>query len=87
MPLSDAYNKRNGEYIEASRAKKDSATLAGMRAELDAIREKMEPYYEQMDVIDKKFINDNPGSFVTAYLLRFRISGMTLPKRNPPITS
>ncbi|WP_341838808.1 TlpA disulfide reductase family protein [Chitinophaga caseinilytica] len=78
MPLSDEYNKLNNAYIEARRAKKDSATLAGMIHQLDEVKEKMDPYYEQIDAIDKKFIDEHPASFVSVYLLRFRIGNMQL---------
>lgn len=77
-PLSDHYNKLNLAYIAARKAKKDSATLAGMLDQLDKVKEDMEPFYEKMEVLDKDFITQHPGSYVTAYLLRFRISGMPL---------
>ncbi|GEP96292.1 TlpA disulfide reductase family protein [Chitinophaga cymbidii] len=79
-PLSASYNKQNLAYIEARKAKKDSATLAGMLNELEEIKEKMEPYYEKMNAIDKDFIEKNPASFASAYLLRFRIGSMKLPE-------
>jgi len=77
-PLSDRYNKLNLEYIAARKAKKDSATLAGMLDQLDKIKDDMEPFYEKQEAIDKDFIEKHPGSYVTAYLLRFRISSMPL---------
>ncbi len=77
-PLSAEYNKLNNEYIAARRAKKDSATQAELIARLDKVKEKMEPYYEQIDAIDKDFIAKHPASYASAYLLRFRIGGMTL---------
>lgn len=77
-PLSATYNKLNLAYIAARKAKKDSATLAGMLDELEEVKEKMEPYYEKMEAIDKDFITKHPASYATAYLLRFRISNMSL---------
>ncbi|MGN7723763.1 thioredoxin-like domain-containing protein [Chitinophaga sp. 22620] len=77
-PLSATYNRLNLAYIAARKAKKDSATLAGMLDELEEVKGKMEPYYEKMEVIDKDFIEKHPASYASAYLLRFRISGMPL---------
>jgi thiol-disulfide isomerase/thioredoxin len=77
-PLSATYNELNLEYIAARKAKKDSATLAGMLDELEEVKGKMEPYYEKMEAIDKDFIEKHPASYASAYLLRFRISGMPL---------
>lgn len=77
-PLSATYNKLNMAYITARKAKKDSATLAAMLNELEEVKEKMEPYYEKMDAIDKDFIEKHPASYASAYLLRFRISSMSL---------
>ncbi|WP_126246655.1 TlpA disulfide reductase family protein [Chitinophaga rhizosphaerae] len=77
-PLSDEYGKLNNEYIAARRAKKDSASLAGMLEKLEELKEKMEPYYAQMEVIDKAFIEKNPVSFASLFMLRFRISQMSL---------
>lgn len=77
-PLSATYNKLNLAYIAARKAKKDSATLAGMLDELEEVKGKMEPYYEKMEVIDKDFIEKHPASYASAYLLRFRIGSMPL---------
>ncbi|WP_298709626.1 AhpC/TSA family protein [Chitinophaga sp.] len=77
-PLSAEYNRLNGEYIAARRAKKDSATLAGMLDQLEKVKEKMDPYYEQMEAIDRAFIEKHPNSYASAYLMRFRVSSMKL---------
>lgn len=79
-PLSTQYNKLNMAYIEARKAKKDSATLAAMLDELEEVKGKMTPYYEKMEAIDMDFIEKHPASYASAYLLRFRISGMPLPE-------
>ncbi|MGE7774957.1 redoxin domain-containing protein [Chitinophaga sp. NPDC101104] len=77
-PISEKFNQLNKEYIAARRAKKDSATQAGLINQLDELKEKMGPYQDQLDAIDKKFIDGHPASFVSVYLLRFRIGGMNL---------
>ena len=79
-PLSATYNKLNLAYIAARKEKKDSATLAAMLDELGEVKDKMEPYYEKMGAIDRDFIEKHPASYASAYLLRFRISSMTLPE-------
>ncbi len=38
------------------------------------IRDKMEPYNRQLDTIDYKFFSSHPGSYVTAYMLRFHVA-------------
>ena len=38
----------------------------------------MEPYYAQMEAIDKAFIEKNPGSYASLFMLRFRIGQMSL---------
>lgn len=77
-PLSDAYNKANTEYIEAVKAKKDEATLASLKEAATNAKDAMDPYYEQLEEKDKAFMDKNPSSFVTANILRYRISGMQL---------
>lgn len=74
IPLSKQYNELNDEYINAIRAKKDSATLEGYKDKLEAIRDKMEPYYEKSNAIEEEFIKTHPGSYVSGYLLRYKIS-------------
>ncbi|NLR59180.1 AhpC/TSA family protein [Chitinophaga polysaccharea] len=77
-PLSDAYNNGNKEYMADMRAKKSEDAMKPLKEKLDAIKEKMEPYYGEMEKIDKAFIDQYPDSYVSAQLLRFRVSGMPL---------
>ncbi len=77
-PLSEAYNKKNLIYIEAMKAKKDEATLATLKDEANQAKDAMDPYYEQMGKIEEGFMDKHPASFVTASLLRYRISAMPL---------
>ncbi|NII29339.1 AhpC/TSA family protein [Pseudoflavitalea sp. X16] len=79
-PLSEAYNKANNTYIEAMKAKKDEATLESLKGAANTAKEAMEPLYEQMNTIDGAFMDKYPQSFVTASVLRYRISGMLLPE-------
>ncbi|MEC5145135.1 TlpA disulfide reductase family protein [Chitinophaga sp. 212800010-3] len=77
-PLSDAFNKLNKEYIAGMRAKKTDAALNPLKVKLDKLKEQMEPYYDEMEKVDKAFIDQHPDSYVSAELLRYRVSGMPL---------
>jgi thiol-disulfide isomerase/thioredoxin len=77
-PLSDAYNKANMIYIAAMKAKKDEATLDALKETADKAKDVMYPYYKQLGEIDKTFMGKNPASYVTASILRYRISDMPL---------
>lgn len=75
-PISDSFSHANDVYIAAIRAKKDEATLDQLKNEADAIKERMEPYQEQIGDIQEKFMDTHPTSFVTASMLRYKIGGM-----------
>lgn len=77
-PLQENYNKANNAYVQARKAKKDSITLESLIKATYTARDAMDPYYKQMDAIDEEFMNKHPQSFVTASLLRYRVSGMPL---------
>jgi len=73
-----AYNKGNEEYIAAMKAKKDEATLEQMKAKLTEVKDKMEPFQEQMQQNTMNWIKQHPESWVTAYMMRFYASRMKL---------
>ncbi|WP_202183162.1 TlpA disulfide reductase family protein [Chitinophaga solisilvae] len=77
-PLSAAFDKLNKEYMAGMRAKKGETALTPLKNKLDKLKEQMEPYYEQREAIDKKYIDEHPDSYLAAYLLRWRVSGMPL---------
>jgi thiol-disulfide isomerase/thioredoxin len=77
-PLSGAYEKLNKEYIVAVRAKKSDAALEPYKTKLDHIKDQMEPFYNEMEKVDKAFMDEYPDSYITAQLLRFRVSSMPL---------
>lgn len=77
-PLSESYNKANMAYIEARKAKKDEATLEALKETATKAKDAMDPYYEQLGKVDEAFMDQYPASFVTASILRYRISGMPL---------
>ncbi len=78
MPLRKSYDKLNEEYIKARREKKDSAFTAPMLQKLDQIKGQMEPYSEEVSTARKDFIEKNPGSYVSAYMLRSYLNDMNL---------
>lgn len=43
-----------------------------------AIREQFEPFNARMDKIDEAFIRSHPDSYISAYLMRFKMSSMKL---------
>ncbi|NML38678.1 AhpC/TSA family protein [Chitinophaga sp. G-6-1-13] len=77
-PLSAAYNKLNTEYSAGMRAKKTEAALKPLKDKLEKLKDQMEPHYEAMEKVDKAFIDKYPDSYVSAQLLRFRVSGIPL---------
>ena len=77
-PLGDNYDKLNLEYIQAMKRTKDEDTLSYYLNRATEAKEAMEPLLKKLDSIDKRFIADNPSSYVTAYLMRFKVSGMEL---------
>ena len=79
-PLREVYDKANNIYIEAIKAKKDEATLEALKEKATQAKDDMDPFFEKLGQIDMEFIDKHPNSYVTAYLLRYRISGMPLKK-------
>jgi thiol-disulfide isomerase/thioredoxin len=77
-PLSEAYQEANGIYIAALKAKKDSATLDALKEKAEKAKNAMDPYSKQLKDIEKEFMNNHPSSYVTATILRYRISDMPL---------
>ena len=77
-PLSEAYEKVGAIYREAIKAKKDEATLETLKEAANQAKDAMDPYYDRIRKIDEDFMDQHPASYVTASILRSRISGMPL---------
>lgn len=73
-PLNAEHSKLKEAYIEASRQKKDSTTLAGYSEKLENLKEQMRPYSARMREAEDEFIAAHPDSYVSAYLLRYKIA-------------
>ncbi len=76
-PLSKEYDKLNLEYIAAMRRTKDEDSLQYYKDKAVAAKDAMDPYIEKLDVIDRAFIERHPASYVTASMMRYKISSMT----------
>lgn len=75
-PYSEAYNKANMAYINARREKKEGVNLDSLKELATKAKDAMDPFYEELQQVDKSFMDKYPSSFVTASILRYRISGM-----------
>ncbi|WP_207531792.1 TlpA disulfide reductase family protein [Desertivirga arenae] len=75
-PISAAYNKANMEYMAAVKAKEPEVKQEALKAKATAIKDQMDPYYEEIGRIDNEYVRTHPDSYLTAYSLRFRISQM-----------
>jgi len=77
-PYLDEYNKANEAYIDAMNAKKPEAEQEALKEKASATREKLMPFYKQMGDIDDAFIHSHPDSYLTAYMLRYKVSSIPL---------
>ncbi|HYM93831.1 MAG TPA: TlpA disulfide reductase family protein [Chitinophagaceae bacterium] len=78
QPLVVEFNRANDMYIKALRNKVDDKTADSLRNITEAIREKFEPFNAKDDSIDYKFFANHPHSYVTAFMLRYHISDLSL---------
>lgn len=77
-PFSEAYQKANMNYIDARKAKKDQQTLDSLKDVATKAKDATDPFYEELEKVDKSFMDKYPASYVTASMMRYRISGMKL---------
>lgn len=76
-PLGKEYDKLNLEYIAAMRRTNDEDSLQYYKDRAVAAKDAMDPYIEKLDKIDSAFIKSHPASYVTASMMRYKISSMT----------
>lgn len=76
--LSADYNKANIAYIDARKAKKPEAEQEALKEAATAAKDKMDPFYEEVDKIDMEFIKTHPDSYYTAYALMWKVSSLPL---------
>jgi thiol-disulfide isomerase/thioredoxin len=77
-PLSKGYQKANNEYIAAMRRTKNEDSLQFYKDKAVAAKDAMDPFIEQLNKIDAEFIQTHPASYVTASLMRYKTSSMTV---------
>jgi thiol-disulfide isomerase/thioredoxin len=77
-PISEAYQKANEVYIQARKDKKPEAELDALKEKAAAIRDQFEPFNDRKNKIDTEFIKTHPNSYYAAYLLRWKVSSMSL---------
>lgn len=75
------YDKRNKAYSEAEKELKAlELKVKKMKEDTYAYRDNFEPFNARKKALDLAFIKANPDSYVSAYLLRFMVSGSKLPE-------
>lgn len=77
-PLSKEYEKTAKDYRQAVKARKDETTIEQLKNKMVEIREKFDPYTEQIRQIEYNFFLKHPQSYVTVFQLRFHVSYLTL---------
>lgn len=78
-PINAAYDKANKEYIAARKAgKKSEKELEAIKEKATEAKDKSEPYYDEMAKVDMAFVRSHPASYVTTYIMRYRVSGITI---------
>lgn len=77
-PLASAYDKANLAYIAVMKRTKNEDSLQYYLDRATEAKDAMEPVMEKIRAIESKFINEHPTSYVTASMMRYKISGMTV---------
>jgi len=78
-PLRKAYAAKNKEAAAAERELEAMEKKVKQLGEESAdIKNKFEPYNEQKSKIDMEFIKDNPQSYLSPYLLMFKMGSLSL---------
>lgn len=79
-PLSKAYDEANEKYREAKKSQTTIEELKALEDKAYEVKEKMEPFYEEMETLDKSYIEKNTNSYFAAYLLSGRVDSTPLEK-------
>lgn len=75
-PILADYNRANEIYIEAMKAKKPEAEQEALKMKANAVKDKMNPYHEELSRIDRDYIKSHPDSYYSAYAFRYMTSNM-----------
>ena len=77
-PISEAYRKANAAYSKAIKDQLPQAEQDVLHQQASAIRDQFEPFNTKMDQIDYAFFLKHPDSYLSAYLMIFKVSGLSL---------
>lgn len=77
-PISEAYSKANAAYSKSIKDKLPQAEQDVLHKRASDIRDQFEPFNARMDQIDYAFFLKNPDSYLSAYLMIFKVSGLSL---------
>ncbi|HXD79412.1 MAG TPA: TlpA disulfide reductase family protein [Puia sp.] len=77
-PLVNQYEAANQAYTKAVKAKADDRTLDTLKYRAAAIHDQFDPYNDRMAELDYQFFAAHPQSYVTAFMLQFHTSSLTL---------
>jgi thiol-disulfide isomerase/thioredoxin len=77
-PLQNEYTAANEKYMAAVRSKQDEPTLDLLKEKAAALHERFAPYNKKIEKMHYSFFASHPQSPVTAYMLRFYVSALSL---------
>ena len=77
-PLAKAYDKANLAYIAVMKRTKNEDSLQYYLDRATEAKNAMEPYLKKIGAIENRFIKEHPTSYVTASMMRYKVSGMTV---------
>ncbi len=77
-PFTDAYNKANESYMQAMKDKLPQAEQDVLKKKAGDIRDQFDPFKERLDQLDYTFIIKNPDSYLSGFLMIFKVSRLPL---------
>ncbi|SFH46498.1 AhpC/TSA family protein [Pedobacter insulae] len=77
-PYQDAYKLANEAYIKAIKDKLPPSVQDSLKKVANVIRNQFEPFSKKLDQVDYAFVAKNPNSYLSAYLMTFKVSKLPL---------
>lgn len=77
-PYYDAYKAANDAYVKAIREKLPQQEQDIRHKKANDIRNQFDPFNARLNQIDYSFISKNPNSYLSAYLMIFKVSSLPL---------
>jgi len=78
--ISKAYDQASEAYRNAKKKHAAKEELKALEDKAYEVKEKMEPFYEEMQNLEQNYIEQNPNSFLAAYFVSNRVSSIPLEK-------